>query len=360
MFNIIISVLLGITFIVFVAFLIKEKKFFLKNSSVFYIPLLMILFAIHIYALKEENVLILSYEALKDTLGAIGFDADISKFDPEKAIDALFIINYYFLSFFIGYITISVVVDLIFSNIVNVIKLLFIKRNSILVLMEDSDEEKLFLKSVKRKYVIIDKKNEELEKYLLGKRICYLVGINKKNLKRFKGKSTIVSFLDDADNQFKAINLLADINNTCYFKASSDVRYALDEIIKDKSHINLFSKYELIADQFILKHSISKYLDDSMIDRKTLLLKNGVDINTFMIGFGKVNSAIYLELIKNNQFAKKTRNKINTYTSKYYIYSKDETDTSNLNHNLRRIESWSLYILLIRFKIAFTFMKGFL
>ena len=337
MFNIIISIILSILLVIFIVFLIKEKRFFIKNATIFYVPLLIVLFAIHIYALGEDNALILSYEALKNTLAAIGFDGDIGRFDPNTASDALFIINYYVLSYFIGYITVSFVVDLIFGNIVNFVRTLFIKNNSVLVLMDGGEEAKVFLSTLDKKYVIIDKKNEELEKYLLENRICYLVGINKKNLNKFNGKSKVVSFLDLSENQFKAIKLLADINDTCYFKAKEDIRYALNEIVKNKAHINLFSKYELIADYFIFNNSTSKHLDDTMIDRNTLLLKDDVDINTFMIGFGKVNSTLYLELIKNNQFAKLVNNKIATYTNNYYIYNKDEIDSSNLNHNLRRI-----------------------
>lgn len=338
MFNIVITIILSLLFILFILFLIKEKRLFLKNSSIFYIPLLIILFVIHIYGIEENHLLILSFESLKNTIESVAFKGGLSIFNPEIANENLFIINYYVLLLFISYITFSCVIDLVFNNVINYTKSVFIRRDSVVVIMESSEEAKTFLNTLKRKYVIIDKKDTELEKYFLDKKICYLVGINEKNIYKFKDKSKIVSFLNLPDNQLKAIKLLTDLNNNqIYFKAENDIRFALDEMIKNKSNISLFNKHELIADEFIINNSISKYLDDTMIDRKTLLLNDDIDIKTFMIGFGRVNSSIYLELIKNNQYAKLIDNKISTYKVDYYIYNKEEIDKSNLNHNLRRI-----------------------
>ncbi|MBQ3254101.1 MAG: hypothetical protein IJA65_06035 [Acholeplasmatales bacterium] len=338
MFNIVITIILSLLFILFILFLIKEKRLFLKNSSIFYIPLLIILFVIHIYGIEENHLLILSFESLKNTIESVAFKGGLSIFNPEIANENLFIINYYVLLLFISYITFSCVIDLVFNNVINYTKSVFIRRDSVVVIMESSEEAKIFLNTLKRKYVIIDKKDTELEKYFLDKKICYLVGINEKNIYKFKDKSKIVSFLNLPDNQLKAIKLLTDLNNNqIYFKAENDIRFALDEMIKNKSNISLFNKHELIADEFIINNSISKYLDDTMIDRKTLLLNDDIDIKTFMIGFGRVNSSIYLELIKNNQYAKLIDNKISTYKVDYYIYNKEEIDKSNLNHNLRRI-----------------------
>lgn len=74
-----------------------------------------------------------------------------------------------------------------------------------------------------------------------------------------------------------------------------------------------------------------------MIDRNTASLKSDVDVSMFMIGFGKVNANLYLELIKNNQYTKIIDQKITTYPVRYNIFSRMDIDTSNLNHNLRRI-----------------------
>ena len=337
MFNTVITVIISLLILLFVIFLIKEKRLFLKNSSIFYIPLFIISFIIHVYAKTEENILILCYQSFKHTMEMVALKADLTIFDPLIASEQLFITNYYLILIFVAYITFSCVIDLVFNNVINYAKALFIRNNSILVLMENSDEAKMFINTLKTKYVIIDKKNQELEKYFLENKICYLVGINEKNINKFKNKSKIVSFLDCPNNQLNSIKLLLNLDNDIYFKVEQEIRFALDEMIKDKSNITLFNKHELIADEFIINNSISKYLDDSIIDRKTLLLKDDVDIKAFMIGFGKTNSNIYLELIKNNQYAKLKDNKISTYKVNYYIYNKDEIDKSNLNHNLRRI-----------------------
>lgn len=338
MVNLIVSIILGLTIIALAITCIKEKKIFLKSYSMFYAPLLLIMIALFLYGLAEESEIKLVFDAIANSVSAIAFKDNFKAFKPEIQADFWFVINYYLGLIVIGFITFSCAIDLVFKTFLNEVKRVFIRNNAVVVLMDDDEEAKLFLDSCDKKYVILDKKNKELEKELLDKNICYFVGLNDKNINKFKNKNAkIVSFIKDPQVQIIVINLLKNTELLSYLEVNDDMRFGVVEMVKNNSNINLFNKYDIIADEFILNHSISKYLSSSMIDRNTASLKSDVDVSMFMIGFGKVNANLYLELIKNNQYTKIIDQKITTYPVRYNIFSRMDIDTSNLNHNLRRI-----------------------
>ena len=57
-----------------------------------------------------------------------------------------------------------------------------------------------------------------------------------------------------------------------------------------------------MAMDFIDKYPFTQFMDERHIDYQTSLIREGVDINTVMIGFGKTNQQLFLTSVANNQF----------------------------------------------------------
>lgn len=339
MLNLFISIFLGLFLLIFIAFLIKEKKLFFKYSTIFYVPILIIMFVIFYYGLDVENQLGRIHDSLSNAILSITFKDSFEEFNNVYRNDFWFVVNYYIGLLFIGFITFSMVIDLFFRQAINFLKAKFILNDTVVVLMEDDEEAKTFLSSFRNRYVIIDEKNKPLEKYLLNNNIVYKVGINKKHLLKLSKTKGVkfISFLKNHENKLRVLEFFQSVDNNCYLEIDDEFSFAFEEMTIKNSNIFLFDKYDLISDDFIINHPISTYLNDDMIDRKTCLLKEDVDIHMFMIGMGHVNRHLYLELIKNNQYAKSDHGRIQTYKVKYHLFNKDKVENSNLNHKLRRI-----------------------
>lgn len=103
--------------------------------------------------------------------------------------------------------------------------------------------------------------------------------------------------------------------------------------------IHYVNKYKQIATDFIDKHPISAYIPKEYINEDTTV-KESLDINVALVGFGKTNQQIFLTSVANNQFL--TRNEDGKVVLKqinYTIFDKDPTENNkNLNHNYNRFK----------------------
>lgn len=101
--------------------------------------------------------------------------------------------------------------------------------------------------------------------------------------------------------------------------------------------IHYINKYQKIAMDFIDKYPITKFMDEAQIDYETSLIKEDIDINVLLIGFGKTNQQLFLTSVANNQFLTGGKNGPELKKVKYFIFDKEETENNkNLNHNYYR------------------------
>lgn len=123
-----------------------------------------------------------------------------------------------------------------------------------------------------------------------------------------------------------------------------DMRYVTvyGEIVKNgRCCINFINKYQKIAIDFIQNHPLSYYLNENQIDYKTSLVKEGVEINGLLIGFGKTNQQIFTTSVANNQFICDVDGEIKLKPVNYYIFDKENTkNNKNLNHSYYRYKNW--------------------
>ena len=103
--------------------------------------------------------------------------------------------------------------------------------------------------------------------------------------------------------------------------------------------IRYINKYQIVAMDFIDKYPLTKFMDETQIDYDTSLIREGVEINVVLIGFGKTNRQIFLTSVANNQFLTAGETDPVLKQVSYLIIDKDEADNNkNLNHNYYRFE----------------------
>lgn len=101
--------------------------------------------------------------------------------------------------------------------------------------------------------------------------------------------------------------------------------------------IHYINKYQMIAMNFIDCYPFTKFMDERHIDYSTTLIRNDVDINVCMIGFGKTNQQIFLTSVANNQFLCSNESRPVSKKVRYHIFDKDPAENNkNLNHSYYR------------------------
>ena len=105
--------------------------------------------------------------------------------------------------------------------------------------------------------------------------------------------------------------------------------------------IRYVNKYRKVAIAFVDSHPFTEFMSDKQIDYATAFVKEGVDVNVCMLGFGKTNQQIFLTSVANNQFVcKDANNKVRLKAVKYHIFDKEPTQNhKNLNHNYYRFRN---------------------
>ena len=111
-----------------------------------------------------------------------------------------------------------------------------------------------------------------------------------------------------------------------------------EDIVDDGSGcITYLNKYKKIGADFIEHHPLALYMSKKHIDYQTSLVKKDVDINVFMICFGKVGRQIFLTSVANNQFLTAGENGPELKKVKYHIFDKEVArNNKNLNHSYYR------------------------
>ena len=122
-----------------------------------------------------------------------------------------------------------------------------------------------------------------------------------------------------------------------------DPRYEAiyEDIIADGiGCISYINKYQKMAIDFIDKYPFTKFMNEQHIDYTTSLIKDGVNINALLIGFGKTNQQLFLTSVANNQFITNGEDGVKLKKVKYFIFDKNPAENNkNLNHNYSRYKN---------------------
>ena len=103
--------------------------------------------------------------------------------------------------------------------------------------------------------------------------------------------------------------------------------------------VNYINKYQKIAIDFIDRYPLSLFMDEGQIDYSTSLVREGVDINVALVGFGKTNREILLSSVASNQFLASSESGPIHKPVKYFIFDKNKSEQNkNLNHDYYRLK----------------------
>lgn len=106
---------------------------------------------------------------------------------------------------------------------------------------------------------------------------------------------------------------------------------------KTNGCVRFIDKYKLIAMDFVEKYPLTEFMSGKELDYENLAIKDGVELNVLMVGFGKTNRRIFLTSVANNQFLVKKGNRYGEKAVNYFLYDKnDAQENKSLNHDYFR------------------------
>ena len=106
---------------------------------------------------------------------------------------------------------------------------------------------------------------------------------------------------------------------------------------KSKGCIKYVNQYQLVAMDFVDKYPITEYMNEEHIDYSSATVKDDLDVNVVMVGFGKTSEELLLVSVANNQLITKKDGKVVDKPINYFVYDKKQADNDkNLNHNYFR------------------------
>lgn len=122
-----------------------------------------------------------------------------------------------------------------------------------------------------------------------------------------------------------------------------DPRYEAiyEDIISDSCGcVSYINKYQKMAIDFIDKYPFTKFMNEEQIDYNTSYIKEGVEINALMIGFGKTNRQMFLTSVANNQFIKEGKDGAELKKVNYHIFDRKHAENNkNFNHSYNRYKN---------------------
>ncbi len=109
-------------------------------------------------------------------------------------------------------------------------------------------------------------------------------------------------------------------------------------------YLYYITKYRIIGQRFLWEHPFTDFMNEKHVNFTKALLKKSTTISVSMVGFGRTNRRLLLDLIEGNQFAIETENNKEgrkALLAKYHIYdNRGDLHTKDLNHGYFRYEKF--------------------
>lgn len=86
--------------------------------------------------------------------------------------------------------------------------------------------------------------------------------------------------------------------------------------------VRFVNRHKQIALDFIDRYPFTQFMTEREIDYATATIREGIDLNIFMIGFGKLNESLFLASVSNNQFLTLKDGKLTEKPVCYRIYDR--------------------------------------
>ncbi len=223
----------------------------------------------------------------------------------------------------------------------NVITSIASEGGKVILFAEDGDDVADFCYINKTAYFKFSKENnvgEALTKLFnnfddKSVKVIVSTGEDRQNLIYIEQLSEVICKLDlkdcliDEDRGVKAY----------VFGEPENISAFMHFVEKTNGCVHYLNKYHLVAMDFVDKYPLTQFMDERHIDFHTATLRDSVENNVVMIGFGRTNQQIFLTSVANNQFLTLREGKPCPKPVNYWIYDrKNSQNDKNLNHNYFR------------------------
>lgn len=106
---------------------------------------------------------------------------------------------------------------------------------------------------------------------------------------------------------------------------------------KTNGCVQYVNKYRMVAMDFVERFPLTQFMTERQLDTQHALLRDDVDVNVMLIGFGKTGQQLFLTSVANNQFLRRQGQGVTSVPVHYRIFDKkDSQNDRNLNHNYFR------------------------
>ncbi|MBE7087318.1 MAG: hypothetical protein E7369_03360 [Clostridiales bacterium] len=345
----------------FIFMFAKRKKVVSVDTAWYFVPTVIILYALYCIGLchgAETSGEPLSFYHFVNVLNRCYsvFKGSISLSEVESIMfsDVVFRI-----AFFIAVAFALITLFLVFAGVIkfffiNKIKGRRLLRSGCDVLIGKSADNETYIKSHKDTLLWVDYPlTEDEKKYLREKKITYIVAeFSAEYIEKFLSKVEDREFhliaLDGKDKNLRYISEFKNFldktkskNVFLYVKLDYDNYITINnKILEDKkytAYISCFNEYELMARKFVESYPITRFMPNEFFDFDLACIKEGVTINQFFFGFGKVGSAIYRAGVMNDQLPMVTGGKhggdVEQAFVNYYAYDKIDKKNESKNSN---------------------------
>lgn len=351
-----------------------DKLTYLKNfkKGKFAFVYLIAIFLYWIGYYQVNNKLDQSFiNALSDTVDLVVLKIKISGIYSYMEANAYYAASVYILICFVILNVFLFAFSLFGQNIINFFKRVYFTRfaKRVYIVIGFNNNNELLLKSIKSKeynVILFAEAGKNYLDFAYINKICYIKYFDNTNFynklsklfKNFTNRS--VEVIINTGNDEKNIIITDQISNIILddklTKYTSDVDCGLrvyvfgePQNVSSFSHyvkktngcVHYLNKYKIVANDFIDKYPLTQFMNADEIDYNSGTIKEDVDLNVVLIGYGKTNQQIFLSSVANNQFITFDKNHILIDKQvNYFIYDKDiSNNDKNLNHGFYRFRN---------------------
>ena len=238
----------------------------------------------------------------------------------------------------------------------------FSKKDKVYIFGYNDNSINIYASNKKGKSVLVDELSKDDCVKLYMEKVNYISSDCKSviksifaKLEKGQNKITVVINTKDDEKNLELSRIFSDIINSkepsvkdvlfdrlsIYFFCDPKFEAICDSVVESSSGcIHYKNKYQMIATNFIERYPLANFMNENHIDYDSALVKDGVDINVCMIGFGRTNRQIFLTSVANNQFLTKSESApdgVQLKQVKYHIFDKiSAQNDKNLNHSYYR------------------------
>ncbi|MDD3999600.1 MAG: hypothetical protein PHX62_01725 [Bacilli bacterium] len=353
--------LLELVFIVL--FFVKSRKtkvIISKNTVFWFLPVTVFLISLHVIAYFELSTVFNLVDFIRcifSSLKTFAFEINATYVEPLLKIN-----NFFALAYFIAYLmalftVFATAIGLMKDYFANVFRVRRIMKKGCDIVIGDNDTSLVYLNKNKNKTCLwlTEAIDSEKVKFLYNNKIAFIRGgLSQEYLSRHlkeKSRYNFIVFEAEETSYQKLINTFIEVSNENYLIfLYLEVRYSEAEVVrkeylkaKEKNpnvFVRTFSRYELISNKFVTKHTIPSLLPNDFFN-KNRTIKDEKVINVFFYGFGKVNASLFPVFCQNNQLVGMKNNKLISFPINYYALDKDSgaLKAKRLDYLLKNFEN---------------------